>query len=78
MNKKVDPETAATVTTREDGFLKIDYFDGASLVIFSDHTQINVQKSKADNEEARVVTSYYEKEGYCTVKITYDPIKARA
>lgn len=48
INKKVDPETAAIVSTREDGFLKIDYVDGASLVIFADHTRINVQKSKAD------------------------------
>ncbi len=74
----MDPETAARVSTREDGLLKIDYVDGASLVIFADHTRINVQKSKADSEEARVVTTFYEKEGYSTVKITFDPIKARA
>ena len=48
INKKVDPETGATLNIREDGFLKIDYVDGSSLIIFADHTMINVLKDKND------------------------------
>lgn len=42
---KVDPETAAQVMVREDGFLKIDYADGSCLMVFADHTKIHVSKS---------------------------------
>jgi len=42
INKKVDPETGAIVNIREDGFLKIDYTDGSSLIIFQDDTRINI------------------------------------
>lgn len=35
-------------------------------------------KSKSDVEETRVITTYFEKEGYSTVKLTYDPVKARS
>jgi hypothetical protein len=38
----VDPETGATVSIREDGWLKIDYKDGSSLIILSDHTKIYI------------------------------------
>ncbi len=77
-NKKIDPETAAIISIREDGFLKIEYADGSYLIIFADHTRINVQKSASESEDSRVVQTYFEKEGYSTVKITFDPIKARA
>lgn len=75
---KVDPETGAVVNIREDGHLKIVYKDGSTLLIFADHTQINVQKSASETEESRVITTYYEKEGYCPVRIINDPVKARA
>lgn len=78
INKKVDPETAAVVNIREDGFLKIDYADGSCMMIFADHTKISIQKSANDSEESRMVQTYFEKEGYSTVKITYDPVKARS
>jgi hypothetical protein len=78
INKKVDPETAAVINIREDGFLKIDYADGSSLIVFADHTKIHVLKSASESEDSRVVQTYFEKEGYATVKITFDPIKARA
>lgn len=38
--KKIDPETMAVVTIREDGFLKIDYADKSCLLIMPDHTRI--------------------------------------
>ncbi len=44
----------------------------------SDKTTIYIQKAQADFEDARVVHTYFKKEGYATIKITYDPIKARA
>jgi hypothetical protein len=76
--RKVDPESGALVNIREDGFLKVEYVDGSTLCIFSDHTRIFAHKIPAENEDARVMKTYYEKEGYCTVKITFDPVKARA
>lgn len=78
MNRKVDPETGAVLFIREDGMLKIDYKDGSSLIIFADHTRINTLKDSNDSEESRVVMTYFEKEGYSTVKITLDPVKARS
>jgi len=66
------------VNIREDGLLKIVYTDGSTLVIFADHTRINVQKSASETEESRVHTTYFEKEGYCPVRIISDPVKARA
>jgi len=58
--------------------LKIEYTDGSTLIIFADHTRINTLKDKNDQEESRVVMTYFEKEGYSTVKITFDPVKARS
>lgn len=58
--------------------MKIDYADGSTLIIFADHTKIYVVKSASESEESRVIQTYFEKEGYSTVKITFDPIKARA
>lgn len=76
--RKVDPETTAVIQIREDGFLKIDYPDKSCLMIFPDHTRISIQKSAAQDEDAKVVQTLYQKDGYSPVKITYDPIKARA
>jgi len=42
---KVDPETQAVITIREDGWLKIDYVDKSFLIIFPDQTEIYVHKS---------------------------------
>jgi hypothetical protein len=53
--RKVDPETMAVVVIREDGFLKIDYPDKSCLMVFPDHTRIYIQKSAAQEEEAKVV-----------------------
>ena len=78
VNRKTDPETAAVLYVREDGFLKICYNDGSTLCIFADHTRIYTHKAPSDNEATRVIRSFYEKDGYATVKITYDPVKARA
>lgn len=47
-------------------------------MIFPDHTRISIQKSAAQDEDAKVVQTLYQKDGYSPVKITYDPIKARA
>lgn len=47
-------------------------------MVYADHTRVFIHKSDTDNEDARVVSTFFEKEGYSTVKITYDPIKARA
>jgi hypothetical protein len=68
----------AVVTIREDGFLKIDYPDKSCLMVMPDHTRIYIQKSAAQDDDAKVVQTMYEKDGYSPVKITYDPIKARA
>jgi butyrate kinase len=74
----VDPETGAQVNIREDGVLLIHYADGSSLIIFDDDTRINVQKLDHEQEESRTILTFFEKEGYSTVKITFDPVKARA
>lgn len=52
---KVDPESMAVVQIREDGFLKIDYSDKSCLMVFPDHTRIYIQKSTAQDEDAKVV-----------------------
>jgi hypothetical protein len=75
---KVDPETGALLNIREDGFLKVEYVNGSVLMVFADHTRIFVHKSENAMEDAKVVSTFFEKDGYSTVKITYDPIKARA
>lgn len=77
-NRKVDPETGASLDIREDGFLQVKYVNGNVMFVHADHTRVFIHKSSNENEEARVVTTFYEKEGYSTVKITHDPIKARA
>lgn len=53
---KVDPETHAQITIREDGWLKIDYVDKSYLIIFPDQTEIYVHKSEHEKEESRTVT----------------------
>ena len=57
--RKVDPETMAVVLIREDGFLKIDYPDKSCLMVFPDHTRIYIQKSAAQDDEAKVVQTLY-------------------
>lgn len=76
--QKIDPETGALITIREDNFLKIDYVDGSYLIIFEDESRIHVEKKPSENEDTRVVNTYFEKEGYAPVKILFDPVKARA
>jgi hypothetical protein len=63
---------------REDGFLKVEYVNGNVLIVHADDTRVFMHKSETENEDARVVSTFFEKEGYSTVKVTYDPIKARA
>lgn len=63
---------------REDGFLKVEYVNGNVLMVFADHTRMFIHKSENPIEDARVTSTFFEKEGYSTVKVTYDPIKARA
>ena len=69
-NLKVDPETGASLNIREDGFLKVEYVNGNVLMVYADHTKIFIHKSENSNEDARVVSTFFEKEGYSTVKIT--------
>ena len=77
-NQKVDPETGAIVNIREDGFLRIEYVDRSSLLVFPDHTKLLITRTGADEEESKTLTKLFTKEGYSPVKITYDPIKARS
>ena len=63
---------------REDGFLKVEYANGNVMMVYQDHTKVFIHKSDMANEDARVVSTFFEKEGYSSVKVTYDPIKARA
>lgn len=52
--------------------------DGSYLIIFEDESRIHVEKKPSENEDTRVVNTYFEKEGYAPVKILFDPVKARA
>jgi hypothetical protein len=78
ISTKVDPETGASVYVREDGLLKIDYADGSSYIQYPDRSIMHRIRHPAQNEDARVTQTYFEKEGYATVRVTFDPIKARA
>lgn len=62
---KVDPETNATLLTREDGLLMVDYVDTAKYIIFPDGTQI-LTKNRPDGEAGRL--TIVTKEGYVPVK----------
>ena len=42
LNEKVDPETNARVTVREDGVLTVRYLDESRLVMFADGTETTV------------------------------------
>ena len=44
LNEKIDPETNARVTVREDGVLTIRYVDESKLVMFADGTEIFSRK----------------------------------
>jgi len=76
--RNIDPETGAVIQVREDGFLKIDYIDGSYLMIYDDHTRIHVEKRPGEQEETRITNTYFEKDGYATIKTIFDPVKARA
>ena len=78
IHQKVDPETNAIVEVREDGLLKISYADRTTLLVMPDNTKILIKKSNADEEESRVITTLFTKEGYSPVRITNDPVKRRA
>jgi len=54
-NVKTDPVNNAKVTVREDGFLRIDYVDKRSLIVFPDHTQLFITKTGPELEESKVV-----------------------
>jgi len=54
-NINTDPVNNARVTVREDGFLRIDYVDRRSLIVFPDHTQILIIKTGPELEESKVV-----------------------
>ena len=60
-NQKVDPETGAIVNIREDGFLRIEYADRSSLLVFPDHTKLLITRTGADEEESKTVTKLFTK-----------------
>ncbi len=66
------------VTVRDYGFLRIEYADRTSLLVFPDHTKLLITRTGPEEEESKTVKKIFTKEGYSPVKITYDPIKARA
>jgi hypothetical protein len=78
IQEKTDPETSAVAQIREDGLLKITYIDRKTLLVFPDHTEILITKSGPEEEGSAVTTTLYKKEGYAPVRITNDPVKARA
>lgn len=78
IHEKIDPETSAVVQIREDGMLKITYIDRKTLFVMPDHSEIIITKSGPKEEGSAVTTTLFKKEGYAPVKITSDPVKARA
>jgi len=72
LNEKIDPETNARVTIREDGVLTVHYVDESKLVMFADGTEIFTRK------EDKTTISVIRKEGYIPLRLIYDPVKARA
>lgn len=75
IHTKVDPETNATLHIREDGVLTVEYVDQTSYLIMPDGTQI-LKKKRPDGEAGTV--TYVVQEGYVPVRLTFDPVKARA
>ena len=78
ISEKVDPETNAAVQVREDGLLRITYVDRRTLLIFPDHSEILITKTGPADEASAATTTLYKKEGYSPVRVTSDPVKARA
>lgn len=76
--EKIDPETNASVSVREDGLLTIQYADRRTLLIMPDHTEILITKSGPQEEGSALRTTLFKKDGYSPVRITSDPVKARA
>ncbi len=46
LTEKIDPETNALVSVREDGVLTIKYVDDSRLVMFQDGTEIFTRKEE--------------------------------
>jgi hypothetical protein len=74
---KNDPETNATVSVREDGFLRVSYVDRSEMLIFPDHSKILITKSEKDDDSA-IHTAIFSMEGYAPVRVINNPVKARA
>lgn len=72
LSEKIDPETNARVTVREDGVLTIRYVDESRLVMFADGTEIFTRK------EDQTTFTLIKKDSYVPVRLTFDPVKARA
>ena len=72
LSSKLDPETNATILSREDGVLTVSYVDGQQLVLMPDGTQILTRKDDAGS------TITVSKDGYVTVRQIFDGVKARA
>jgi hypothetical protein len=62
LNEKVDPETNARVTVREDGVLTIKYVDESRLVMFADGTEIYTRK------DGQSTIYIIKKEGYTPIR----------
>ena len=78
IHEKVDPETNAVVQIREDGLLRVVYPDRRTLLVLPDHSEILISKSGPAEEGSAVTTTLFKKEGYAPVRVTSDPVKARA
>lgn len=72
---KVDPETNASLTIREDGVLSIEYADETKLITMPDGT--NILRKKRSDGQAGTVT-LITKEGFVPYRIVHDPVKARS
>jgi len=77
-HEKIDPETNAVVQVREDGLLKVIYPDRRTLLVLPDHSEILITKSGPAEDGSAVTTTLFKKEGYAPVRVTSDPVKARA
>lgn len=62
LNEKIDPETNAKVTVREDGVLTVRYVDESKLVMFADGTEVFTRK------EGQSTITIIKKEGYTPVR----------
>mmetsp|Transcript_4562 Transcript_4562/g.3773 ORF Transcript_4562/g.3773 Transcript_4562/m.3773 type:complete len:226 (+) Transcript_4562:1303-1980(+) len=67
--KKTDPETGCKILIREDKVIVINYPDGSTYTEHRDGTKF------LTSPDGNVIT--VEHKNYATVKVTYDPVKAR-